>query len=524
MMVIDEKICLQKSFEFYKDEYFEQAEIWCQKALAAGVRYTAEEYALLGRILQARLDYVGALEAMEKAIVLVRNIQVADGFMVGLFTNAAQLSRTLGYIEKAADYYRRAAELADTADTKLGYYGSALLSELCGNISPEEVSARLTEMNTLIAADNGVKLDTARKYGDEKIHIAYISPDFRQHVMFNFYLAMFRYYDRNRFHVTVVYLNEKQDGYTEYIKSLVDEWLDASGMPVDKLTDVLRVKGFDIVVDLAGHSTGSGIGILARRVAPVQISGLGWLESTGIDAVDYLITDKYVDGSGSYITEKPLFLSSMFCYSGRSDVSFCNGAPYKRTGHITFGVFNSYHKVTDEMLNAWQKIMDQVPGSILLHKCQILVSESAKELVRKRFMKFGFDMDRVLLEPATTDYMERYLDVDIALDTYPYTGGGTTCDALYMGVPVVSLYGRRRGSRFGLSILSSCGLGELTTDSLDVYIAKAVALAQDTDLLDMVHKNLRNMMKSSPLMDGKKYMSELEEKYIGLGKQFTIDS
>jgi predicted O-linked N-acetylglucosamine transferase (SPINDLY family) len=192
------------------------------------------------------------------------------------------------------------------------------------------------------------------------------------------------------------------------------------------------------------------------------------------------------------------------------------GAPCLNNGYITFGVFNHYHKITDEILEAWREIMAQVPDSCLLLKCQVLVSESACALVRQRLEKLGLDLERITLEPATNTYMNRYLDVDVALDTYPYPGGGTTCDALYMGVPVVSLYGDRRGSRFGLSILNNTGLGELAVSNINEYIERAVGLASDKELLDVLHKSLRRMMTAAPIMDGKKYMAELEKAYISI--------
>nr|MCR5175312.1 hypothetical protein [Anaerovibrio sp.] len=188
-------------------------------------------------------------------------------------------------------------------------------------------------------------------------------------------------------------------------------------------------------------------------------------------------------------------------------------APCKKNDYITYGVFNHYYKITDEMLLAWRKIMQQVTTSRLLLKSQLLVSPSAQEFVWERLKKAGLDIGRIELEPATNTYMNRYLDVDIALDTYPYPGGGTTCDALYMGVPVISMYGSRRGSRFGLSILNNTGLGELAVANFDDYIERAVGLAGDYELLDTLHKNLRRMMQSAPIMDSKKYINELESAY-----------
>ena len=154
-----------------------------------------------------------------------------------------------------------------------------------------------------------------------------------------------------------------------------------------------------------------------------------------------------------------------------------------------------------------------MPGAYLLLKSEELGSDSLVDLAYARLKRLGLPMERVLFEPATQDYMERYMAVDIALDTYPYPGGGTTCDALYMGVPVITRYGERRNTRFGLSILQNIGLGELAVASREEYIARAVGLAQDVELLDVLHQNLRQMLQNATALEPRHYMHELEQRY-----------
>ena len=256
----------------------------------------------------------------------------------------------------------------------------------------------------------------------------------------------------------------------------------------------------------------------------MQISGIGYMATTALPTIDYFLTDPIVDPPGQheeYFTEKLLYLPSQFCYAGRSDVSVPDKAPVHMRGHILFGVFNHYRKITDEMLRAWSEILAAVPEAELLLKSQELVSDSLVQTAYNRLRSLGFDMDRVQFEAANTNYMERYLDVDIALDTYPYPGGGTTLDALYMGVPVITRYGERRNTRFGLSILENLGLSELTADTIEGYIERAVSLARDPDLLDILHQNLRGLLQKSPAIEPRQYMRQLEQHYreIWLGYQ-----
>lgn len=512
------KEALNYSFDCYKEMDYERAEAWCRLALEHDHdnKYSLESTSLLSDILQGKLDYVEALQESKRALKMLEaeKDKGTKEFQRRLWTNYASRSLKLGYIDEAINGYEQGAMLADDAYDSFGLMGSALLARLCRTEDCDEVRKSLEKIEKAFPSGGGGHVVLGG--GQAKIHLAYISPDFRQHVMFSFYYTLLHSYNRDKFKVTCISLTEKADGFTDHLKGLVDNWLDVSEMNWPEIIERLKKENIDILVDLAGHSADSGIPVFYDRVARVQISGLGWMESTGLKCTDYLITDSYIDPDVSNITEKPLYLTTQFCYTGRNDVPISKGAPCHEKGYITFGVFNHYHKITDEMLLAWKEIMARVPDSRLLIKCQLLVSESACEMVRSRLLNLGLDLSRIELEAATNTYMNRYLDVDIALDTYPYPGGGTTCDALYMGVPVVSLYGDKRGSRFGFSILNNTGLGELAVSNINDYTERAVGLAQDTELLDVLHKSLRKMMTAAPIMDGRKYMAELEEAYISI--------
>ncbi|WP_051555497.1 hypothetical protein [Anaerovibrio lipolyticus] len=512
------KAALNYSFACYKENDYERAEGWCRIALKQDKdnKYILEATSLLSDILQGKLDYVGAWQESKHTLELLReeSEKGTREYQRRLWVNYANRSLKLGFIDDSVTGYEQGAKLADDAYDKFSLMGSALLAQLCRTEDCDDVRKWLEKIEKAFPSVGGGHVVLGG--GQAKIHLAYISPDFRQHVMFSFYYTMLHGYNRDKFKVTCISLTDKADGFTEHLKGLVDNWIDVSEMDWPEIVERLKKEKIDILVDLAGHSADSGIPVFYDRVARVQISGLGWMESTGLNCTDYLITDSYIDPDVSNITEKPLYLTSQFCYTGRNDVPISKVTPCREKGYITFGVFNHYHKITDEMLLAWKEIMARVPDSRLLIKCQLLVSESACGMVRSRLMNLGLDLSRIELEPATNTYMNRYLDVDIALDTYPYPGGGTTCDALYMGVPVISLYGDRRGSRFGLSILNNTGLGELAVLNINDYIERAVGLANDIELLDMLHRSLRKMMTAAPIMDGKKYMEELESAYISI--------
>ncbi len=480
-------------------------------------------YYLAGRMHKEMRNYVVGYDCLLKVLALcggTKSNAVKDLYnkaCMELFLVCIELGK-----EKEAFYYggqvfNNSASFNDKYTAFCGYI-YALICSSCPSTTVQKEFAAID--NNLLSALNQMpckELPLEHRKDVHKIHIAYISPDFRNHVMYNFYYALLEQHNREKFYVTCVYLKDKEDEYSKQVRSWADRFVKLPKKAYNDLAGRLRAMNIDIAVDLAGHTGGSGLYALAYRVAPVQISGLGWMESTGMKEVDYLITDRYMDEPGqSYITEKPLYLNSCFCFTpgkNKQDLPASTGAPCREKGYITFGSFNRLIKITDEMLMAWREIMRRVPNSKLLLKSLSFAHESTCKYTLDRMEKLGLDRERIILEGPSKDYMKRYLDVDIALDTYPYCGGGTTCDALYMGVPVVSLYGKRRSSNFGRSILSAAGLGELAVNNADEYVNLAVSLANDWDTLDMLHKNLRSMLEKSDLMNGEKYTRELEAQY-----------
>ena len=239
------------------------------------------------------------------------------------------------------------------------------------------------------------------------------------------------------------------------------------------------------------------------------------------------MTDHFCDpeGSGSerVYVEKLLRLTSQFCYNGYTHLPASAGTPALTKGYVQFASFNQYLKLYDAMLHAWRGIMERVPTARLLLKNSDYGRPGIAVLAHDRLKRLGFDMSRVQFEGASRDYMLRYLDVDIALDTFPWPGGGTTCDALYMGVPVVSYYTDRHSTRFTYSLLANMGLAELASDRLEDYIETAAALAGNLDLLDALHRELRPRMKASPVMDQERYIREMEECYRAIWAQWNAE-
>ena len=413
---------------------------------------------------------------------------------------------------RAAEFYRYAYE-EEPSDT--GLYSSFLLAQNAQNVAADELFRAHCAYGALFKETP--RYAYAAPYRHEKIRIGYISPDFRRNVMQHFVQPLLTAYDGAHFEVYVYSTAAEPDEVTAALRPHVDVWYDMDGTAPEGIAAQIHADEIDVLVDLAGHASGGALPVLAHKPAPVQVMGLGYTATSGLDAVNYFLTDALCDPVGGeseqYFTEQLIRLPSQFVYVPRAGLPAPTGTPARRRGHIIFGVFNQYRKFTDEMLLLWREIMERVPTAQLLLKSQIFFAPAMVEEARERLTRLGFDLTRVLLEPATTDYMERYLDVDIALDTYPWPGGGTTCDALYMGVPVVTLYGARRSTRFSYALLSLVGLDELAVQSTAEYVAHAASLAGDLDRLDQLHVSLRARMERSAVMDQEGYMRALEQAY-----------
>ena len=378
-----------------------------------------------------------------------------------------------------------------------------------------------------------------------KLRIGYISPDFRRHVVLLFIWAMVTKYNRQDFEVYCFSNSPTEDEYSKYIQKQVDFWCNISQLPLRDKALVVYQQELDILVDLAGHSRDNCLPVLGYKPAPIQISGIGYFATTGLQAVDYFLSDKYLAAgcamipaesnrvidenlqaaalaSSESFTEKLLVLPhSHFCYVPIKEMPPVRQAPCMSKGYITFGSFNNLIKVNDVVLETWGAILRQVPKSRLLLKCASLDDGDIWELFRQKLLSLGLPEERFQLRGFSADYLSEYYEMDIALDTFPYPGGGTTCDALYMGVPVVTLGDGSHGGNFGISLLKNIGLDFACSYSVEEYIQKSILLAQDKELLNVLHLGLRNMMENSPIMNEKQYMQELEQGYKRIWQEFS---
>lgn len=355
-----------------------------------------------------------------------------------------------------------------------------------------------------------------------QIRIGYLSSDFNNCVLMNFIGVLTAFYNQKQFRV-YCFANGKKDNVTEFYRSCTVEWVDITGLNAPDAAREIYNREIDILFDLAGH-TRYNLPILAYKPAPVQMCGIGYFATTGLNEVDYFLTDRYLCNTNTqkYFTEKLLLMhNSHLCYCPMGNIpQEIQGAPCKAKGYITFGSFNDPIKVNTAVLQAWQRILAAVPNSRLLLKGRMFNAYQGIETMKNMLLEADIELDRVELRGFSKDYLREYWDVDIALDTFPYPGGGTTCAALYMGVPVITLGDGSHGGDFGISILKNIGMEACCSYSVDEYVEKVILLASDRELLNELHLQMRNIMEASPLMDKEGYMRDLENNYRKIWQKY----
>ena len=352
---------------------------------------------------------------------------------------------------------------------------------------------------------------------DRPLRIGYVSADFRRHAMAYFVEPFLAQHERNTWRVYCYSNCTRPDDVTQHLRGFAHEWRDIAALSDDAAARLIREDGIDILVDLAGHTGGNRLLLFARRPAPIQMTWLGYWGGTGMAAMDYRITDRYADPEGeadSHYREKLLRLPhSKWCYLPPAGMLACNALPAQSRGNVTFGSFCSFPRISNETMRAWATLLRRLPGARL----RMIGAPGDESLDRmlEIFEAAGVYADRVdLVARLPFDaYLQQYLQVDIALDPFPMNGGTTTCEALWLGVPVVSRSGRSAVSRSGSSLLTNAGLPELIADSWESYVDIAVALATDLAALAQLRATLRQRLRASPLLDAQGFTRDLEALY-----------
>ena len=476
----------------------------------------AELYAT-AQVFFARAQYLSALAVTENLLSRLNLSSASEKILAAdALSLSASACRELGFVRDAVKKFRLSAKLEVDTRQACAEISNALFAACHDeNFSRADFAELYAEYKSYLS---DVTPFVPKIHAHKKIRVGFLSADFGWHAVMAWSWALLTELDRNFFATCLYSSSTETDEVTEYLRTTCDLWRDISDMTDFDAAKLIREDEIDILFDLSGHTAGNRLRVAAFRPATVQISGVGYMNSTGLDCFDCFLSDVHCAGDENYFVEKLIRLpNSHICYNSQlTKIEPAVEPPCLRNGFVTFGSFNNFAKVTDTILVAWKKILDRVPESHLLLKHKIFSSTEGRKFVGERLQTFGFDLRRVEMRGYTSNHAVDYADVDVALDTFPYTGGVTTCENLWMGVPVVSLYGARHGSRFGLSMLTNFDLAELAVATVEEYVARAVMLANDSELLTLLRRNLRVMMKNSPLMDSTAYVRDVEKVFADI--------
>lgn len=388
--------------------------------------------------------------------------------------------------------------------------------QYCPNIDPEE------EFSFIKSTGNFIERKVPRLFFEyenpaDPIRIGYLGSEIRTHSVSYFLLpVILRHSDRYQVHIYNT--GRTQDAMTERIKGSAHRYRYLFGMSSEDVARQIHADNIDILVDLDGYTEVTTLRVFCHRPAALQLSWIGYPGTTGLECMHYRIVDELtdpVDGIADRIhTEALIRLPESFSvYSPPSGAPGICDTPVIERGYVTFGSFNNPYKLNPEVVGVWAEILHAVPGSILMLKYPTLENPVIRESIVSLFSEHDIQAERLIIIPERDDiqkHFERYHDIDIALDPFPYSGTTTTCDALWMGVPVISLAGEKHISRVGLSQLSNIGLHELVAKNREDYVRIAKELAERPNRLNEMRLQMRERMSHSPLMDADRFIATFE--------------
>lgn len=357
-----------------------------------------------------------------------------------------------------------------------------------------------------------------REFEGRRLRVGFVSPDLRAHAVAFFLDPLVREIDRARFELHAYANVAVEDATSATLRGAFDRWTNVYALDDASLAERIRSDGIDILVDLAGHTSGNRLTAFALGPAPFQMTYLGYPDTTGVAAIDFRLTDRVCEPTGSeaFHSEELLYLEGgMHCYGPPRDAPPVAPPPFEALGHLTFGSMSNTSKITESVIARWAKVLTAVPSSRMWVKFPTLDDLQSADSVRHEFARHGIESDRVTLHGGTfshRSHLDAHRHVDVVLDTFPYHGTTTTCEALWMGVPVLTLVGDRHVSRVGASLLGQVGLKDLAVESEEAMVAVATTL--DTEVgrarLRRLRCELRTTMSRSPLCDAKATARQLE--------------
>lgn len=537
--VAAKKGCYQQAFDLFSIAIYRDAG-------------NAAYFSGLGAVLVRMGDCAGAISALEKAIDLDERLAIAHANLSGAYQQTSRHSA-------AERHARRSIALDPGPATGYINLGSSLksLGQLSEAITcfdralerdPGNVAAHSNRLFAKLYAEHIPPADyaaDARSFGarfaetllrkrafahdrdpERRLRIGFVTGDLYMHAAARFIEPFLQHLDRTSFDAYAFMTRAAEDAHSAHLRRFFDGWHNISSLDDDEAANLIEAEAIDILLDLSGHSAGHRLLIFARKPAPIQVTWMGHPATTGLRAIDYRLTDHGLDVPGqaeSLHTETVWWLPgvSATCQVPSGILAVRDRPPFEDNGFVTFGVMNRFEKIGDHALAVWAEILRALPEARLFMVVADCETDEIREQVGARLSKAGIPLDRVRLHPRVNGaYFNLYHEFDAALDPFPYNGGTTSFDTLFMGVPFIALRGSHSVARVGASLLDTVGLGDLVADSPEDYAARAIALSRDLDRLRTVRSDLRERVFASPIMDHARFAREMGDAFRSMWKRW----
>ena len=487
---------------------FDEAVLSYKKALKLRPGFF-EAYYNLGNCLRETNNFDEAITCFRAAL----RIQPSS---VQALTNYGEALQTTGRINEAQQCYRTINAEADKPCPKA--FGNLLL---CTNYDVAYSPGQLFEEHSLFGKTFGLSADSISQnvFNDtfRKLRIGYVSPDFCDHPVAKFIEPVLMNHNRETFDIYCYADCQRQDIVGRRIRAMSLCWRDINNMTDQQVSHIIRDDKIDILIDLAGHTSGNRLMVFARKPAPVQMSYCGYPNTTGLPAIDYYITDNILDpdGADSFYVERLLHIPGCFCcFKPPANAPDVNKLPALKNGYVTFGSFHPLMRINECVIDLWCSVLRAIPDS-RLRIVRNTLAGSVRKRIENDFAKHGMAMHRIELtnEIPAQGYLHLYDNIDISLDTLPWSGHTLACESLWMGVPVITLYGNRHAGRMATSILRNAGLPEWVALTKDQYCGIAVAASSSFDKLSDLRGGLRSVLADSIICNGGDFTRKLEDAY-----------
>ena len=519
----------------------------CRRAIELKPDY-AEAHNNIGVALKELGQYAAAQESYWRALQIRPDYAEAHNNLGNVLQECGQLNAAVLCYRDAVrsnPEYAEAHSNLGIALKDLGQYEDAMASDRRALVlKPDFADAQtnlLFLLNSTAGYDAAGRLEEARKYGrmvsrkvtsrfsswqcedpPQRLRVGIVSGDLYNHPVGYAVKSLLEFLDPARVELIAYSSNHKTDEYTTQVKPYLADWKPLYGLNDEEAARLIHADGVHVLLDLSGHTGKNRLPVFAWKPAPVQASWLGYFATTGVAEMDYLMTSEAAvpkEHQGQY-TETVWYLpDTWLCFTPPAADLQVGPLPALKNGHLTFGCFQRLDKFGKEVLPAWAKILGALPDARLYLACKQLGDAGQAAQFSERLQQHGIDPSRVTLQgpaPSREGYLARYNEVDVILDSFPYPGVTTTCEALWMGVPTITLAGDTLLSRQGAGVVSAAGLQEWIATDVDEYVAKAVEMAGDLPKLAALRAGLREQVSTSPLFDAKRFAKNFEDAMWGM--------